>query len=368
MKLVLQGLQWKICLIYLDDVVVLGSSVEEHMERVSQVFECIRQAKLKLKPEKCQLLQKEVTFLGHVINELGISPNPENVEKLVQMKVPRNVREVRGFLGLDNYYRKFIAGYSQIAKSLVDLTRKNAKFDWTEECEQSFNQLKRALTGADIMAYPKDHGRFILDTDASDYAIGAVLSQEQDGQEKVVAYGSHTLGKSERNYCVTDKELLAVRYFIEYYKQYLLGREFIVRTDHQALVWLFSLKESKRRIARWIEILSQYNFSIQYRPGKKHGNADSLPRMCKNPKQCTCENYEIYNLETLPLKCGACSKCRKKTKEMMSKLLKDQPEQEITECKKSTPGVSTDIIRMITTRSRGNNPAPLSGKINVTEL
>lgn len=192
MKLVLQGLQWKICLIYLDDVVVFGSSVEEHMERVSQVFECIRQAKLKLKPEKCQLLQKEVTFLGHVINELGISPNPENVEKLVQMKVPRNVREVRGFLGLDNYYRKFIAGYSQIAKSLVDLTRKNAKFDWTEECEQSFNQLKRALTGADIMAYPKDHGRFILDTDASDYAIGAVLSQEQDGQEKVVAYGSHT--------------------------------------------------------------------------------------------------------------------------------------------------------------------------------
>lgn len=203
------------------------------------------------------MLQKEVTFLGHVINELGISPNPENVEKLVQMKVPRNVREVRGFLGLDNYYRKFIAGYSQIAKSLVDLTRKNAKFDWTEECEQSFNQLKRALTGADIMAYPKDHGRFILDTDASDYAIGAVLSQEQDGQEKVVAYGSHTLGKSERNYCVTDKELLAVRYFIEYYKQYLLGREFIVRTDHQALVWLFSLKEPKRRIARWIEILSQ---------------------------------------------------------------------------------------------------------------
>lgn len=248
------------------------------------------------------------------------------------------------------------------------MTRKNAKFDWTEECQQSFNQLKRALTGADIMAYPKDHGRFILDTDASDYAIGAVLSQEQDGQEKVVAYGSHTLGKSERNYCVTDKELLAVRYFIEYYKQYLLGREFIVRTDHQALVWLFSLKEPKRRIARWIEILSQYNFSIQYRPGKKHGNADSLSQMCINPKQCTCENNEIYNLETLPLKCGACSKCRKKTKEMMSQLLKDQPEQEITECKKSTPGVSTDIIRMITTGSRGNNPAPLSGKINVTEL
>lgn len=263
MELVLQGLQWEICLIYLDDVVVYGSTVREHMERVDKVFESLLRANLKLKPEKCQLLQEEVTFLGHVVNKHGISPNPDNVNKLIRMKTPTNVREVRGILGLGSYYRRFISGFSQIVKPMVDLTRKDSKFKWTNECEQALNNLKKALIGADVMAYPRNKGIYILDTDASDYTIGAVLSQEQDGQEKVISYGSHMLGKSERNYCVTDKELLAVRFFIEYYKQYLLGREFIVRTDHHALVWLFSLEELKGRIARWIEILSQFNFSIQ---------------------------------------------------------------------------------------------------------
>lgn len=213
---------------------------------------------------------------------------------------------------MGSYYRRFISGFSQIVKPMVDLTRKDSKFKWTNECEQALNNLKKALIGADVMAYPRNKGTYILDTDASDYAIGAVLSQEQDGQEKVISYGSHMLGKSERNYCVTDKELLAVRFFIEYYKQYLLGREFIVRTDHQALVWLFSLKELKGRIARWIEILSQFNFSIQYRPGKKHGNTDALSRMCIDPKNCNCALEEIDYAEPLPLKCGPCKKMYKK--------------------------------------------------------
>ena len=206
----------------------------------------------------------------------------------------------------------------------------------------------------------ENKGTYILDTDASDYAIGAVLSQEQDGQEKVISYGSHMLGKSERNYCVTDKELLAVRFFIEYYKQYLLGREFIVRTDHQALVWLFSLKELKGRIARWIEILSQFNFSIQYRPGKKHRNADALSRMCIDPKNCNCALEEIDYAEPLPLKCGPCKKCTKRTQEIMSQVKLDQPDRQ--DDKQTVPERSTDIIRAIT-RSRGENPAPLTGNI-----
>lgn len=136
------------------------------------------------------------------------------------------------------------------------------------------------------MGYPdQNQSQFILDTDACDTGIGAVLSQLQDGREKVLAYGSRTLNK--RNYCVTDKELLAVRYFTEYFKQYLLGQKFIVRTDHQALVWLYKLKEPKGRIARWIEILSAYNFEIEYRPGPRHGNADGLSR-CPNPADCMC--------------------------------------------------------------------------------
>ena len=146
------------------------------------------------------------------------------------------------------------------------------------------------------MAYPLQEGPFILDTDASDFAIGSVLSQVQNDKEMVISYASRSLNKAEQNYCVTDRELLAVRYFVEYFRQYLLGRQFTVKTDHQALVWLFSLKEPKQRISRWIEILSAYNFSIEYRPGNKHGNADAMSR-CPNPRDCTCN--ESDNLESL---------------------------------------------------------------------
>ncbi|CAC5385857.1 unnamed protein product [Mytilus coruscus] len=137
----------------------------------------------------------------------------------------------------------------------------------TEACQDAFQEIKDTLSSDVIMAYPREEGESILDVDASGHGIGAVLSQIQNQQEKVIAYGSRILNKAERNYCVTDKELLALRYFVEYYRQYLLGRKFKIRTGHQALIWLFSLKEPKDRIARWIEILSPFDFSVEY--GKK---------------------------------------------------------------------------------------------------
>ena len=179
---------------------------------------------------------------------------------------------------------------------------------WRCVCEAAFQHLKTVLTGPEVMAYPMDHGEFILDTNACGVSIGAVLSQVQDGEEWVIAYGSRTLNKSERNYWVTDKELLAVKHFIEHYKHYLLGRVFTVRTDHQALRWLFSLKEPKYRIARWIEVLSAYHFTVEYRPGKRHGNADAMPR-CPNPRNCCCQ------VPDEPLKCGSCHKCQMRTEE-----------------------------------------------------
>ena len=152
-------------------------------------------------------------------------------------------------------------------RPLIDLTKKGKAFIWTESCEAAFEDLKRALTGPEIMAFPIGDGELILDTDGSDVGISGVLSQVQDGEERVLSYGSRTLSKSEINYCVTDRELLAVRYFVEYYRQYLLGRRFKVRSDHQALVWLCSFKEPKGRICRYLEILSAYNFEIEYRCG-----------------------------------------------------------------------------------------------------
>lgn len=246
----------------------------------------------------------------------GVRPNPDNVEKLKQMPVPKNVTQVRQVLGLASYYRRFLKDFSGVAKPLIELTRKNVPFKWTEACENAFQSLKEILSSDAIMAYPKDEGEFILDVDASDHGIGAVLSQIQDQQEKVIAYGSRILNKAERNYCVTDKELLALRYFVEYYRQYLLGRKFRVRSDHQALKWLFSLKEPKGRVARWIEILSPFDFSVEYRPGRKHQNADSMSRLCFSPRDCQCSEADMSE----PLKCGPCKKCFKRMVEMESTL------------------------------------------------
>lgn len=224
----------------------------------------------------------------------------QNVEKIVNWPTPKTLTEVRQFLGMVSYYRRFIQNF--IAKPLTNLTKKTVVFQWCKECAESLAKLKSILMGPEIMGYPDpDHRQFILDTDACDVGIGAVLSQVQDGRERVIAYASRTLNKAEKNYCVTDKELLAVKHFIEYFYQYLLGQQFVVRSDHQALVWLFKLKELKGRVARWIEILSEYNFEVQYRQGKQHGNADSLSR-CPNPKDCSCP--DIDNMEVL--KCGPC--------------------------------------------------------------
>ena len=166
--------------------------------------------------------------------------------------------------------------FAKIVRPIVELTRKGKRFIWDSACEEAFNKLKFALIGADIMGYPMTQGQLTLDVDASDVGLGAVLSQEQNGREQVIAYGSRALNRAERNYCVTHKELLAIRYFVEYYRQYLLGRRFRVRSDHQALVFLFKIPEPCGRVARWIEIWSAYDFFIVYRRGSKQSNADAM--------------------------------------------------------------------------------------------
>ena len=303
MEVALSHLQWTSCLIYLDGVVIFGQNCTEHLNRLEAVLERIQSSHLKLSPDKCHLFQNEVTFLGHVISKDGVLPNPDNVAKLVNWPIPQNATDVRSYLGLASYYRRFIKGYSDIAYPMTQLTRKECQFKWTTDCQYAFEKLRGLLVSPNIMAYPSDKGNFILDTDASDFSIGAVLSQEQDGKERVIAYGSRTMLKAERNYCVTDKELLAVKHFIEYYKHYLLGRTFVVRSDHQALKWLFSLKDPSNRVASWNEILSAYSFAIEYRLGRQHGNADGMSR-CPNPRDCQCP----YDSDDPVLKCGPCTK------------------------------------------------------------
>ncbi|GFW00893.1 retrovirus-related Pol polyprotein from transposon 412 [Trichonephila clavipes] len=203
-----------------------GRTFEEHLQNIRKVLSKLSDANLKLNPSKCKFFQKEVNYLGHIISAEGVRTDPEKVSAVKNWKHPENLRELRSFLGLCTYYRKFVKGFSNIARPLHKLTESKQKFQWTKECEDSFLQLKEALTSSPILIYPQSDKPFILDTDASNESVGAVLSQEIDGQERVVAYWSKCLSKPERNYCVTRKELLAIVKAIEHFHHYLYGQNF----------------------------------------------------------------------------------------------------------------------------------------------
>ena len=278
MEQVLAGLQWQICLVYLDDIIVYSRDFTEHVERLEIILKRISAAGLKLKPKKCHFFCKKVIYLGHEVSAEGIATDPEKVKAVQDWGIPRNLTDVRSFLGLCSYYRRFIPQFSTIAKPLTKLTEKDQGFRWGEEQEAAWATLKQKLLTSPVLAYPDPQVEFILDTDASAYGIGAVLSQVQDGQERVIAYGSRSLTKEERRYCVTRKELLAIVYFLKYFRHYLYGRKFTVRTDHGALRWLTNFKDPQGQVARWLEVLGTYTFDIQHRPGLRHGNADALSR------------------------------------------------------------------------------------------
>ena len=238
MQIAMQGLNFSICLCYLDDVIVYADSIPSHIQRLRAVFQRLREAGLKLKPSKCHLLQEEVTFLGHVVSAAGIATDERKIKAVQEWPVPKNIHEVRAFVGLTSYYRKFIAQYSTVCAPLHALTSKFAKFEWTKKCDEAFTRLKELLTTAPILALPTDDDPFVLDVDASGFSLGAVLSQQQGGQEKVICYASRMLSRTERNYCCTRRELLAVVFFVKQFRAYLLGKKFLIRTDHAALTWL----------------------------------------------------------------------------------------------------------------------------------
>ena len=194
--------------------------------------------------------------------------------------MPTNKKQVQQFLGMASYYRRFIKDFAKIAKPLHRLTEHNHKFQWLPDCQRTFLQLRQQLLSPPILAHPDFSKQFILDTDASDSGLGAVLSQiGEDGTEKVIAYGSQLLSKPERKYCVARRELLAVVKFSRQYRPYLLGHKFVLRTDHGSLSWLQNFKEPEGQLARWLEQLQELNFEVVHRKGIKHNNADALSRI-----------------------------------------------------------------------------------------
>jgi len=189
MDLVLSGLNMDICLVYLDDIIVFSYSLKQHLERLELVLRRIKEAGLKLKPSKCNLLQKSVCFLGHIVTGNGIATDPSKTSIIQHWPTPTSAKDLRSFLGLSGYYRRFVKDYAKIAAPLNALRKAGRNFDWTPQCQTAFERLKSALIVPPVLAMPNETGQFILDTDASDRAIGAVLSQVQNGQERVIDYG-----------------------------------------------------------------------------------------------------------------------------------------------------------------------------------
>ena len=279
MELIFAGLSYEVALVYLDDVIVFGRNFEEYLKRLELVFQRLSENGLKIKGTKCNFFQKRVSFLGHIISEGGVEVDPEKVRAVEKMKEPSSLKDVRAFLGLVGYYRKFIPGFGKTAEPLYRLLNKSNKFECSTESTSAVAELKKKLLEAPVLGYPNERDRYTLTTDASLTGIGAILTQKQGTEDRVIAYASKTLSKSQRNYSATKRELFAIVHLTHYFKNYLLGQQFLIITDHRALVWIYSFKEPDGMVARWIEKLGQFNFDIKYRAGKKIPHADCLSRI-----------------------------------------------------------------------------------------
>ena len=265
---------------YLDDVLIFSESLEEHIYHLHLVMDCLIDAGLKLNPSKCHFVQKEVQYLGHIITPLGLKLNPERVAAVQDFPVPQNVKQVRQFVGLASYYRRFIPAFAKIAQPLHDLTRKAAVFEWTPQCQAAFDTLRLKLVEALLLAYPDFEKDFVLETDARVKGLGAVLSQKQeDGRFHPVAYASRALSSQEKTYGITDLETLAVVWAISHFHAYLYGHEVTIYTDHSAVKAVLETPSPSGKHARWwTKIYSRgvKKVNIVYRSGKENLNADTL--------------------------------------------------------------------------------------------
>lgn len=262
---------------YIDDILVHSTNKSEHLLHLKEVFDRLRQANLSLRGRKCHIARSQVPYLGHIFAGTGMSPDKQKVSAVKEWPTPQNAADVRTFLGLASYYRRYIQSFANIAKPLHELTQKNTKFMWSQEHTQSFNTLKEMLVQAPVLMYPQfkqDSPPFILQTDASSIGLGAVL--EQNGH--AIAYASRSLKKPEQQYSVIQKECLAVVFALKQFRHYLLGRPFQLLTDHSPLQWLSSQK-MEGLLCRWSLAIQEYDFTIKYRKGCLNGNADALSRV-----------------------------------------------------------------------------------------
>lgn len=277
---ILRGISNEYCCVYLDDIIVYSTSLAEHMIRLEEVFKRLRKANLKIQLDKTEFLRREINYLGHVITPEGVKPNPDKIKAIMNYPIPKTTKEIKAFLGLLGYYRKFIRDFARITKPFTRCLKKGNKIEVTDpEYVECFETCKGLLTNDPILQYPDFSKPFHLTTDASNFAIGAVLSQPSKKGDLPVAFASRTLNDSERRRSTIERELLAVVWGVEHFRPYLFGRRFKIFSDHRPLQWLFSIKEPSSKLFKWRTKLSAYDFEIEYKKGLLNTNVDALSRV-----------------------------------------------------------------------------------------
>lgn len=294
MSLAFAGLPPHTALLYMDDLIVIGSTVKKHLQNLRLIFEKARSKNLKLNPEKCIFFRPEVVYLGHKCTDHGVTVDESKVEAVKNYPVPKNGLETKRFVAFANYFRRFIKNFSLITKCLNKLTRKNAIFVWTDECQTAFEIIKKSLMSYPILQYPDFNKEMVIITDASKEGIGATLAQEHEGILKPISYFSKPFTTGESNKATIEQELLGIYFSILHFKPYIYGKRFKVLTDHKPLVYLFSLKDPSSRLTRIRVDLEEYDFYLEHLPGKQNFIADALSRIhSKDLIQINTENVKI---------------------------------------------------------------------------
>ena len=271
------------CLIYLDDVILFSTDITSHLGHVDEILTLLGQARISLKLKKCEFFQPRVDYLGHVIIPGRLAVALENTKAFADCTFPRNVTQMRSFLGAANVYRRFIKDFSGIAEPLNSMLKKDAKPNWhepTQEAREAFEYLKKQLVASPVLALPKRGCPYMIDTDASAYQLGATLLQQQDPSKpnewRPVGYWSKTLNSAEQNYSTIERECYSVVWAVTKLRPYLEGQKFTVRSDHDTLRRLLTLTDPSGRLMQWRLRLPEFDFEIHYRPGRVHQVPDAL--------------------------------------------------------------------------------------------
>ena len=262
-------------IVFIDDILIYSKTKEEHAQHLRLTLQVLRQHQLYAKFSKCEFWLRSVTFLGHVVSDQGVEVDPRKTEAVKKWPKPLTPTDIRSFLGLAGYYRRFVEGFSSIAAPHTALKKNKAKFEWTETCEKSFQELKDRLTSAPVLTLPKSGENYTVYCDASRVGLGCVLMQAG----KVIAYASRQLKVHEKNYPTHDLELAAVVFALKLWRHYLYGVHVDVFTDHKSLQYVFTQRELNLRQRRWLELLKDYDMNVHYHPGKANVVADALSRM-----------------------------------------------------------------------------------------